>query len=184
MAHYRITPLEKKSISITYEMFRENDDNTISWFNIEDHYRWGQGFIEEDLEVNLESDQTRSQYCKADAGEYEGCEFEDQHACWFEFSDDISEEEQEKIKKNYLEGDDEGRGGAGWLFDSPDHNWQEEDSYVIVLPPYKVEFCEEDGSVIREVKVRSREEQEALRTQLGTDWYIPTDSGLEPSKHH
>ena len=52
MSHYTITPLEKKSISITYEMYRENDNGTISWFNIEDHYRWGKGFIAEDMECN------------------------------------------------------------------------------------------------------------------------------------
>ena len=36
MSHYTITPLEKKSIYIVYEMFRENDDGSISWFNVED----------------------------------------------------------------------------------------------------------------------------------------------------
>ena len=98
MSHYTITPLEKKSIAITYEMFRENDDGSISWFNIEEHYRWGKGFIAEDMEVNLEADQTRIQYCKVDEGEYDGCDLEDPIACYFEFSDDLSDEEKE-IKK-------------------------------------------------------------------------------------
>ena len=53
MRVYRITPLEKKSIFIVYEMFRENDDGSISWFNVEDHYRWGQGFVEEDMDCYL-----------------------------------------------------------------------------------------------------------------------------------
>lgn len=182
MAHYKITPLEKKSISITYEMFRENADGTISWFNVDDHYRWGSGFIAEDMDCNLNHDQNSSQHCKAEDGEGEGCEFDDQHACWFEFSDDITEEEQEEIKKNYLEGDDEGRGGAGWLFDSPDHEWQEEDSYVVVLPPYKVEFCEEDGTVIREVKTRTLQESIDLQKSLGDGWYVSPDLGIEPEK--
>lgn len=175
MAHYTITPLEKKSISITYEMYRKNADDTISWFNIEDHYRWGRGFIEEDLDCNLEHDQTRSQHCKPDAGEYEGCEFDDSVACWFEFSDDITEAEQEAIKEAYYEG------GAGWLFDGY-HEWQEEDSYVEVLPPYKVEFCEEDGTPIREVKTRSLEECIKLREELGDGWAVPTDAAIEPYK--
>lgn len=181
MAHYRITPLEKKSISITYEMFRSNDDGTTSWFNVEDHYRWGQGFIAEDMDCNLEHDQTRSQYCKADDGEYEGCEFDDQVACWFEFSDDITEDEQEEIKKNYLEGNEDSLLGAGWLFDG-EHNWEEEDSYVIVLPPYKVEFCKEDGTLIREVKTRTLDECIKLREELGDGWNVPTDAALEPHK--
>lgn len=145
MAHYTITPLEKKSIHISYEMYRENEDGTISWFNIEDHYRWGRGFIEEDMDCNIESDRTRSQYCKSDAGEYEGCEFDDSVSVYFEFSDDINEEEQEAIKNAYYEG------GAGWLYDDPDHSWQEEDSYVVVDAPYKIELCDEDGTVIKEV---------------------------------
>lgn len=176
MSHYTITPLEKKSISITYEMYRENDDGSISWFNIEDHYRWGKGFIAEDMDCNLEHDQTRSQHCKAEDGEYDGCDFDDQVACWFEFSEDITEEEQEEIKEAYYEG------GAGWLFDDPDHAWQEEDSYVIVLPPYKVEFCEQDGTVIREVKTRTLDECIKLRKELGDGWSIPTDAAIEPSK--
>lgn len=175
MSHYRITPLEKKSIHIVYEMFRENDDGSISWFNIEDHYRWGQGFIEEDMECNLEADPTRSQYCKADAGEYEGCEFEDGVACYFEFSEDITEEEKESIKGSYYEG------GAGWLFDG-EHDWQEEDSYVVVDAPYKVEFCSDNGDFIRDVKVRSLDERQSLRDQLGEGWYVPADSSIEPYK--
>ena len=128
---YRIKPLEKKSISITYEMFRENTDGSISWFNSEDNYRWGVGFLAEDMDCNLSGAESPTQYCKADEGEYEGCEFDDQVACWFEFSDDISEEEQEQIKKNYLEGNEEGQMGAGWLFDG-EHNWQEGNKVVLI----------------------------------------------------
>ena len=176
MSHYRITPLEKKSISITYEMFRENTDGSISWFNVEDHYRWGQGFIAEDMDCNLPSKGDQQAYCKADEGEYEGCDFDDQIACWFEFSDDISEEEQEEIKKNYLEGNDDGQMGAGWLFDG-EHDWQEEDSYVIVLGPYKVEFCKEDGTVIQEVELKTIEEKIAEHKNNG-EWpfSFPKDS--------
>lgn len=179
MAHYTITPLEKKSISITYEMYRENADGSISWFNVEDHYRWGRGFIAEDMECNLNGGD--SIYCKADDGEYDGCEFDDQVACWFEFSEDITEEEQEKIKQLYLEGDEDGRGGAGWIHEG-DHEWQIEDDYVIVMAPYKIEFCNEDGSALREVTLRTTEEKKKLNESLGEGWYIPNDNALEPEK--
>ena len=170
MAHYTITPLEKKSISIVYEMFRENKDGTISWFNIEDHYRWGRGFIAEDMECNLSAADSNTQYCKPGDGEYEGCEFEDQVACYFEFSDDISEEEQEAIKEAYYEG------GAGWLYDDPDHEWQEEDCYVVVLGPYRVDFCNEDGTVIREVKLLTQDEYKTLYEARGSS--VSKDSAL------
>ena len=175
MAHYTITPLEKKSIYIVYEMFRENDDGSISWFNVEDHYRWGRGFIAEDMECNLSAADSPTQYCKAEDGEYDGCDLEDQVACWFEFSDDITEDEQEEIKKNYLEGNEDGVGGAGWLFDA-EHDWQEEDSYVVVLGPYKVEFCEPDGTVIREVKLRTQEECNKIYEETGQ--YVSKDIEL------
>lgn len=181
MSHYKITPLEKKSIYIVYEMFRENDDGSISWFNVEDHYRWGAGFIAEDMDCNLPLQGDSQAYCKPDEGEYEGCEFDDQVACWFEFSDDISEEEQEEIKKNYLEGNDDGVCGAGWLFDG-DHIWQEEDSYVVVLGPYKVEFCEEDGTVIQEVTLRTREDVEASVAQWKANNQWPVDTNLQENK--
>jgi hypothetical protein len=176
MAHYRITPLEKKSIYVVYEMYRENDDGSISWFNVEDHYRWGKGFIAEDMDCNLSPADSPTQYCKAEDGEYEGCEFDDQVACYFEFSDDLSEEEQEQIKTLYLEGNDDGVCGAGWLFDG-EHEWEEEDSYVVVLGPYKVEFCDEQGDVIREVKLLTQDEWLKLYEERGS--YASKDSGLE-----
>ena len=173
MAHYTITPLEKKSISIRYEMYRDNDDGTQSWFNIDDHYRWGQGFVEEDMDVNLPLEGDQQAHAKTDCGW--GAELDDQHACWFEFSDDITEEEQEEIKKNYLEGNEDGVGGAGWLFDA-EHDWQEEDSYVVVLGPYKVEFCDEQGEVIREVKLLTNDEWLKAYEKAGS--YVSKDSAL------
>lgn len=183
MSHYKITPLEKKSIIAHYEMYRENADGTVSWFNLEDHYRWGSGFLAEDEECNLNNASGNQAYAKMDQGEYEGCEFDDSVACYWEFSDDITEEEQEKIKNCYCYGDDDddGRGGAGWLYEG-NHEWQFEDEYVTVLGPYKIEFCEEDGTVVREVKLRTRDEQEKLQESLGEGWYIPYDSALEPEK--
>ena len=138
---YRIKPLEKKSISMVFEMFRENDDGSISWFNIEDHYRWGQGFIEADMDCNLPYKGDDTVYCKGDCGF--GAELDDQVACFFEFSDDISEEEQQAIKDAYHEG------GAGWLYDG-EHDWQFEDDAIVIAAPYKIDLCEDDGTVIEE----------------------------------
>lgn len=165
MAHYRITPLEKKSIHIAYEMFRENADASISWFNIEEHYRWGRGFIEADMDCNLETDQSRSQYCKANEGEFESCDFDDSIAVYFEFSDDITEEEQEQIKEAYYEG------GAGWLYDDPDHEWQEEDCYVVVDAPYQVDLCDENGDII-EANYKPKQ-QPAAGLDNPTAWPFP-----------
>ena len=150
MSHYRITPLEKKSIEVFLELFRE-DPNTgeVQWVNIQETYRWGQAFIEEDMDCNLPYKEDDRAYCRMESGEFEGCEFDDSISVHFEFSDDITEEEQEEIKDSYYEG------SMGWVYDG-EHDWQIEDDYVVVYGPFKVELCEEDGTVIKEVELKTR----------------------------
>lgn len=145
---YCIKPLEKKSISWRVEMYRENDDGSISWFNIEELYRWGQGFIEADMDSNLPYKDSTLVYCKTNVGW--GCEFEDSINIDWEFSDDISEVEQQEIKELYYEG------GASWLFDG-EHDWQTEDDYVIVLAPFSVDYASDNGDIINEnVELKER----------------------------
>ena len=139
---YLIKPLEKKSIVYHVEMFRENEDGSTSWFNIDETYRWGQGFIESDMDCNLPWEGDPIAYCKPDGGW--GCEFDDSISIDWEFSDDI--------KESYYEGN------ATWLFDG-DHDWQEEDSAIHVIAPYQIDLCEDDGTVIEEnIKLKSRPE--------------------------
>jgi hypothetical protein len=129
-------------------MYRKNADGSISWFNIDDHYRWGQGFVEEDLDCNLPWEGDAQAHARTDCGW--GAELDDQHACWFEFSEDIPEEEKEAIETAYHEG------GAGWLFDG-EHDWLPEDDYLVIDAPYQVSLCSDDGTVIvPEVKLRER----------------------------
>ena len=155
---YLIKPLEKKSIVWHVEMFRENKDGSTSWFNIDETYRWGQGFIEEDLDCNLPWLGDRVAYTKSDAGW--GCEFDDSINIEWEFSDDISETEQQELRELYYEG------GAGWLFDG-EHDWQEEDTAVHIYSPFQVDLCEDDGTVVEEnVKLKPR-------PVPGTGWPFP-----------
>lgn len=138
-------------------MFRENDDGSTSWFNMEELYRWGQGFIEGDMDINLPYKGASMAYCKTDAGW--GCEFEDSINVDWEFSDDITEEEQEHIKRCYYDGDPNDeyeRGGAAWLYEG-EHDWQVEDDYVIVLAPFKVDLATDNGDIITEnVELKER----------------------------
>ncbi len=145
---YVIKPLHKKSVVWHVEMFRENANGTISWFNVDETYRWGQGFVEGDLDCNLPYEGDNVAYARADVGW--GCEFDDSCSCFFEFSEDITEEEQEAIRQAYYDG------GAAWLFDG-DHEWQEEDTEVQIIAPYQVDLCDEDGTVIEEnIKLKPR----------------------------
>ena len=165
MPVYLIKPLEKKSIVWHVEMYRHNKDGSISWFNLDETYRWGQGFIEEDMDCNLPYEDSEVAYTKSDAGW--GCEFDDSINIEFEFSDDITEEEQEDIKEAYYEG------GAGWLFDA-EHDWMEEDTSVLVYAPFQVSLCDDDGSVIEEnVKLEKRPTSVEIKTSMA-QWPFDT----------
>jgi len=156
---YLIKPLHKKSVVWCVEMFRENKDGSISWFNMSETYRWGQGFIEEDMDCNLPYEGDNVAYAKNDCGW--GSEFDDSCAIEWEFSDDLTPEDREHIEKCYYNGnpDDENCpdiGGAAWLFDGT-HDWQVEDDYIMIYGPYEVSLCDEDGTVIEEnVKLRTK----------------------------
>lgn len=163
---YLIKPLEKKSIIYHVEMFRENANGSISWFNIDETYRWGQGFIEEDMDCNLPYENDMIAYTKPDVGW--GCEFDDSISIEWDFSDDISEMEQQELKELYYEGN------AGWLYDG-DHDWQEEDSSVLVYAPFQVSLCKADGTVIEEnVKLAKRPTSAELKASFA-QWPFPTE---------
>lgn len=145
---YRIKPLHKKSICWHIELFRDNPDGSTSWVNIDDHYRWGQGFVEEDMDCNLPYEGDTQATARTDVGW--GAELDDQHACWFEYSDDFTDEQKEEFESSYHDG------GAAWVFDG-EHDWQIEDDYLIIDSPFQVDLCDEDGTVIEEnVKLRAR----------------------------
>jgi len=145
---YCIKPLEKKSVYWRVEMYRNNPDGTTSWFNMEELYRWGQGFVEE--ESDLPYKDTPIAYCKTDIGW--GSEFDDSINVDWEFSDDITEEEQERIKTCYFDGDEDDeyeRGGAAWLYEG-NHDWQFEDEYVMIAKPFQVDYTDDYGTMIKE----------------------------------
>jgi hypothetical protein len=145
---YLIKPLHKKSICWCIELFRDNADGSTSWVNIEDHYRWGQGFVEADMDINLPYEGATQAQARTDCGW--GAELEDGVACYFEYSDDFTDDEKEAFETSYHEG------GAGWLFDG-EHDWQVEDDYLLIDAPYQVSLCEEDGTVIEEnVKLKAK----------------------------
>lgn len=150
MNAYRIKPLEKKSIVYHIEMYRSNDDGSTSWFNIQDTYRWGQGFVDEDMDVNLPYKGDNIAYCKTYCSAPLGSDLDDSCACFFEFSDDISEDEQEEIREAYSEG------GAGWVFDG-DHHWEVEDDYLEIIGPFQIDLFDENGNIIKEnVELKER----------------------------
>ena len=158
---YLVKPLEKKSIVYHVEMFRDNPDGSTSWFNIDETYRWGQGFIEADMDCNLPWKGDKVAYAKTDVGW--GCEFDDSIGIEWQFSDDISELEQQELKELYYEG------GAAWLYDG-EHTWQEEDSAVHVIAPYQISLCDEITGEVFEEQVTLKS-----RPAASASWPFPTE---------
>ena len=134
--YYCIKPLEKKSICWHIEMFRKNADGTTSWFNIDDHYRWGKGFIFDEFDLPYDND---AEVCASTSGG-SGAELDDQYACFFDFSDDIAEHEKAQIKQCYLSGNGDATNelsGAAWLLDSKS-GWEEENEYLVIAAPFAI----------------------------------------------
>ena len=148
MSLLKVTPLEKKSIAYKVEMYRHNADGTTSWFTIEDWYRWGHGWLDEYEDfIPYKEDETVN--CSPSTGW--GADLDDQCSCWFDYSEDLTQEEKDHIEKCYIHGDDndDGRGGMGWLFEG-DHKWEVEEDSIEILGPFRVDRCDADGYVIEE----------------------------------
>ena len=48
---YRIKPVDKKSIEIVYEAYKERPDGSTVGWSVKELYRWGQGFVESEDEL-------------------------------------------------------------------------------------------------------------------------------------
>lgn len=138
---YQVVPLEKKSVIYSAEMYRKNSDDTISWFTVTTTYRSGIGYTSED-DYGAPYKGETSVRCNIETGF--GCEFDDVIRCDFEFSEDVSEEEQAEIEDGYYSG------YQSWLYEG-DHDWQMETDEVEILGPYTVNLVDgESGKIIEE----------------------------------
>jgi hypothetical protein len=138
---YQIVPDDKKSVIYSAEMYRKNSDGTISWFTVTTTYRFGVGYTsEEDYGAPYKDEM--SVRCNLETGF--GCEFYDVVGCYFDFSEDLSEEEKVEIEDGYYSG------YQGWIYEG-DHDWELETDGVEILGPYKVNLIdEESGEVVEE----------------------------------
>lgn len=181
MAHYRLSALADAPVEMIYEMYRSNPDGSISTLDITEVWRHGYGFIDEELDSNLGFGDDIAFYARADEGEDEACDFRDSVAVYFEFSEDVDASEQKDFQEKYYRGDAQGRGGVGFLHEG-EHGWGIEDERVRFASPVRIELCAPDGTPLREVTLRTRQEWQTLRDDLGQRYVVPTDSFLKPWK--
>jgi hypothetical protein len=135
---YRIRPQQKKSVVICWELHRAHNQSN-SWVKIQDHYRWGNGFVEADTVEDIIGLTPECVSCDIDIGF--DIDLEDSVAVYFEYSDDITDVEQEKIEQCYYQD------GASWIYDG-DHNWQLKDEELLILSPYCIDLMSRDGDTL------------------------------------
>lgn len=133
---YRIKPVDKKSIEIIYDVYKERADGSIVGWNVKELYRWGQGFVENEDELPY----IDSKWITTNPSIGDGCELEDNISIDFEYDDEISQEERDFIEECWRDGDPEDpdyRSNAAWLYDYSD--WSVEDESVIIYGPFEVD---------------------------------------------
>lgn len=166
---YLIKPIDKKSIEYFMDVYRTNPDGTMSGWTVTETYRWGQGFRELDDPVwDHEKDNVR---CNPGLGW--GTELDDCCARFFEWTDDITLEEQDEIKRMFDDGDDDGHYGAGWVFEGA-HNWQVEEDCVYILGPVKIDLVDETTYNVIEENVPLYENDKPGGSNITlTQWPFP-----------
>lgn len=136
---YRIKPIDKKSIEIVYDVYKEREDGSIVGWNVTELYRWGQGFVEDESDLPY----VETKYITVDPKIGDGCELDDTISIDFEYDDEIDQDERELIEKCWCDGDpnddeeDFRRSGPAWLYDVSD--WQVEDESVTIYGPFEVD---------------------------------------------
>ena len=148
---YRIKPVDKKSIEIVYEAYKERPDGSIVGWSVKELYRWGQGFVEHEDELPYIDDQ----YIVIDPTIGDGSELEDNISIDFSFDDEIPQGEREHIELCWLDGDPEdpdNRGNAAWLYDYSD--WQIEDESITIYGPFEVDkITYSDYNIVSEERI-------------------------------
>lgn len=170
MKLYRITPLEKKNVSIGYDVFEELDNGDIRSWRVEELYRWGCGYRAEDDPVSEWESKNNGISCDLNVGW--GPDLDDQISVDFEFGDGFTDEEKSEIENNWNEG------GAGWLYDG-EHNWQVDDDSLMIYGPVKIDLIDDDTGNILEENVQPKNDTANLSWQTVSDqevsvWPFPT----------
>lgn len=130
-AKYKISPIEKKSIIVTttYKtgkpfVYHEGD----KLISIEETFRWGYAVVEANKkDLTKQSEIMVSDYNMIDHS-YEDCS-----ALFWDYPDDMSDEEKENIENAFDEDGEDGLGKLGWFyFDNADK----------ILAPFNIDKTE------------------------------------------
>lgn len=131
---YRIKPVDKKSIEIFYDVYKEKEDGSTVGWQVTELYRWGQGFVESEDDLPY----IDSKSVTVDPNIGDGCELDDGISIDFDFDDELTDEEREEIERCYCDGDEDGMSNAAWLYDG-NHEWKVDYESTTIYGPFEVD---------------------------------------------
>ena len=153
---YLIRPTEKKSISRRYIVFENLENGNTRRFDVEEHYRWGQGFLLDESE--LPKANAKEIYCCSDVGNLYH-DLDDTIDIWFNFDENFTEDDQIYIRDNYINGDEDGHSMTGWLFEgSHGRDFDIDDEQIVILAPFTIDLVYTDNGEVLEndIKLKGR----------------------------
>lgn len=138
----RITPLHKKSISQTIQLYDIPNDPSQRFVEVTETYRWGYGYLEgEDLNWQ---NTLSSNFFHCDPMIGHGAELDDLISVVFEYDGPWTDEEKQNFETLWENGDPDdpdGRNGFGWAYDWTE-DWQIEDDFLEISGPVKLDIVD------------------------------------------
>lgn len=114
MSLWKISTVDKKNVVDHWYFVKNGDDN--KWARVEEHWRWG--YVIVDSKKKPAFDDNADGFNIYDYDVYDQ-ETDDGVGTWFEYSDDVTAEEQAEFQNAYWEGLEEVN-NAGWMDEEND----------------------------------------------------------------
>ena len=114
MSLWKISTVDKKSVVDHWFFIKNGDDN--KWAKVEEHWRWGYVIVESKKKPVFDNNADGFNIYDYDVYDQET---DDGVGTWFEYSDDVTAEEQAEFQNAYWEGLEEVN-NAGWMDEEND----------------------------------------------------------------
>lgn len=114
MSLWKISTVDKKNVVDHWFFIKNGDDN--KWARVEEHWRWGYVIVESKKKPVFDDNADGFNIYDYDVYDQET---DDGVGTWFEYSDDVTAEEQAEFQNAYWEGLEEVN-NAGWMDEEND----------------------------------------------------------------
>ncbi len=114
MSLWKISTVDKKNVVDHWYFIKNGDDN--KWAKVEEHWRWGYVIVDSKKKPVFDDNADGFNIYEYDVYDQET---DDGVGTWFEYSDDVTAEEQAEFQNAYWEGLEEVN-NAGWMDEDND----------------------------------------------------------------